>query len=308
MPFRPGLEPEPEPEPKPEPPEPQPKPEPVGFLLHHENTLAANRENLQADAGEEPDAMAQAGAGEGQGDADMEHEHLMGLISAATGELMDAELEDAAEDEPEDPDWDDNEDVLGLATVVVLHGKACGKLGPDHELRVASARIVSHPTFEQGVVGTILVMMVALAYDAPSKNLSDLEQLLVSGVDLLTCILFTIEAVFRIIAQGFCVGPGTYLRNSWNVLDLVIVSSAWMAVAIGFVAQHTGDEARSEELVELLRSLRLIRPLHLLRYLDGVKTMLAAVTYSGQFLATRGKGVQSRRRNQRVKYISVLLQ
>jgi len=36
--------------------------------------------------------------------------------------------------------------------------------------------------------------------------------------------IFTIEAVLKIIAYGFVMHPGAYLRNGWNILDFVIVA------------------------------------------------------------------------------------
>ena len=39
-------------------------------------------------------------------------------------------------------------------------------------------------------------------------------------------ILFTIEAVIKIIALGFIFGKNTYLRDAWNVIDFFIVITA----------------------------------------------------------------------------------
>lgn len=36
-------------------------------------------------------------------------------------------------------------------------------------------------------------------------------------------VVFTIEAILKIIAYGFLFHPGAYLRNGWNILDFVIV-------------------------------------------------------------------------------------
>jgi hypothetical protein len=134
--------------------------------------------------------------------------------------------------------------------------------------------------------------MVALAYDSPSRELTEAEEFFINFADMLTCLLFSVEAALRIVAQGFCVGQGTYLRNTWNVLDLVIVISAWAALLVRFAGTQeiAGlSKAQTEELAQMLTSLRLIRPLHLLRYLKGVRTILAALTYSGKFLVRSGR-------------------
>ena len=41
--------------------------------------------------------------------------------------------------------------------------------------------------------------------------------------ELVFLIIFTTEAVLKIIAYGFVLHPDAYLRNFWNVLDFSIV-------------------------------------------------------------------------------------
>lgn len=53
------------------------------------------------------------------------------------------------------------------------------------------------------------------------------------GGQVFTCTLcrylflaaFTIEMSLKIVAYGFVIGPGTYLRDHWNQLDFLIVVS-----------------------------------------------------------------------------------
>jgi hypothetical protein len=43
-------------------------------------------------------------------------------------------------------------------------------------------------------------------------------------VDLILTIIFTIEAILKIISLGFLFnGNESYLRNSWNIIDFTIV-------------------------------------------------------------------------------------
>merc|ERR1711871_857499 len=43
-------------------------------------------------------------------------------------------------------------------------------------------------------------------------------------------VVFTFEAVTRIIALGFCMHKGSYLRNGWNWLDFVVVLMSWASL------------------------------------------------------------------------------
>ena len=38
-------------------------------------------------------------------------------------------------------------------------------------------------------------------------------------------ILFTVEAIVKIIGLGFYEGPGAYVRDAWNCFDFIIVVS-----------------------------------------------------------------------------------
>lgn len=41
--------------------------------------------------------------------------------------------------------------------------------------------------------------------------------------EIVFLVIFTIEAVLKIIALGFLFQPGSYLRDGWNVLDFIVV-------------------------------------------------------------------------------------
>eukprot|EP01052_Picozoa_sp_SAG31_P053526 SAG31_NODE_13773_length_847_cov_1.681818_1_plen_125_part_00 len=48
-------------------------------------------------------------------------------------------------------------------------------------------------------------------------------------LDLAFTIFFTVEMLLKIVALGFIVGGSrTYLRNSWNQLDAVVVLTSWI--------------------------------------------------------------------------------
>jgi len=43
--------------------------------------------------------------------------------------------------------------------------------------------------------------------------------------------LYTMEMVFKILGLGFIFsGPGSYLRDPWNILDFTIVMSAYLTI------------------------------------------------------------------------------
>ena len=42
-------------------------------------------------------------------------------------------------------------------------------------------------------------------------------------IEYVFVVIFTLEAILKVIAYGFVLHSGAYLRNGWNVLDFVIV-------------------------------------------------------------------------------------
>jgi hypothetical protein len=48
----------------------------------------------------------------------------------------------------------------------------------------------------------------------------------INNMTTIISIFFVGEAVIKIISMGFIIGENTYLKDSWNILDFVIVFSS----------------------------------------------------------------------------------
>ena len=82
---------------------------------------------------------------------------------------------------------------------------------------------------------------------------------------------FCIECVFKIIAMGFIIGKGAYLKDTWNWLDFIVVVSS-------LLEQYISN-------VSFLRILRLFRPL---RTLTSVRSMQILVEILFQSMMALG--------------------
>lgn len=38
--------------------------------------------------------------------------------------------------------------------------------------------------------------------------------------------VYTLEVIIKVVSRGFCVGKFTFLRDPWNWLDVMVVSTA----------------------------------------------------------------------------------
>ena len=94
----------------------------------------------------------------------------------------------------------------------------------NNPLRKLCISICEWKPFEYLILITIFANCCALAIYTPfPESDSNSINLLLETVEYVFLFIFTIEAVIKIIADGFILHPGAYLRNAWNILDFVIV-------------------------------------------------------------------------------------
>ena len=105
---------------------------------------------------------------------------------------------------------------------------------------------------------------MALQDNLPRKDQSALS-LAVEQADMVFIIFFTFESLIKIIAMGFVLNKGSYLRSFWNILDFVVVISG--LVTILFTAVD----------LSILKTLRILRPLKLLTRVRSLRVILQAI-------------------------------
>ena len=113
------------------------------------------------------------------------------------------------------------------------------------------------------ILSLICLSSILLALDNP---LSDPESNLVYFLyyaDILLTAVFTLEAVFKIITFGFIFnGSKSYIRNSWNIMDMVVVIVSIISIAM---------QSNKIKTVKILRLLRILRPLRVISRNKGLK-------------------------------------
>jgi voltage-dependent calcium channel L type alpha-1D len=98
-------------------------------------------------------------------------------------------------------------------------------LNLKNPLRKLCIDIVEWKPFEYLILLTIFANCVALAVYTPFPN-SDSNQTnaYLEKIEYIFLVIFTTECFMKIIAYGFAMHPGAYLRNGWNLLDFTIVA------------------------------------------------------------------------------------
>jgi hypothetical protein len=78
----------------------------------------------------------------------------------------------------------------------------------------------------------------------------------ITWTDIAFAIIFTIEAVIKIIADGFLFTPNAYIRNVWNDIDFFVLLTLWINVAADLTDR--GSLSRAFRAFKALRALRLV--------------------------------------------------
>ena len=119
--------------------------------------------------------------------------------------------------------------------------------------------IEKHRYFERFIMLLIGLSSTKLATESYLVDLPDDHDVVLAfnELDFIFNYLFILECVLKIIALGFTMDGGSYMRDSWNRLDFFIVSIS----IIDMMLTNTDIPA-----LRVLRMLRMIRPLRVISH------------------------------------------
>ncbi|XP_044589484.1 muscle calcium channel subunit alpha-1 isoform X1 [Cotesia glomerata] len=138
-------------------------------------------------------------------------------------------------------------------------------------LRKMCIEVVEWKPFEWLILITIFANCVALAVYTPYPcGDSNSTNMFLEKVEYVFLVIFTAECVMKIIAYGFALHQGSYLRNGWNMLDFTIV----VIGMISTVLQHLMKEGFD---VKALRAFRVLRPLRLVSGVPSLQVVLNSI-------------------------------
>ncbi|XP_077996994.1 muscle calcium channel subunit alpha-1-like [Glandiceps talaboti] len=147
----------------------------------------------------------------------------------------------------------------------------CLKL--DNPLRRLCISIVEWKPFEYLILLTIFANCVALAVWTPFPH-GDSNEINhhLESVEYAFLVIFTLESILKILAYGFLLHSGAYLRNAWNILDFIIV-------VIGILSEglSKANLATQDFDVKALRAFRVLRPLRLVSGVPSLQVVLNSI-------------------------------
>jgi hypothetical protein len=205
----------------------------------------------------------------------------------ASGDVQVAEVNAADEEAKKLPRWARAYRSMGVDSTpgpdgaYHAHQRSLFLFMPDSPIRRLAAVIVSHPWFDSFILLLILISSINLALDEPRvgycktlpsddpKNCIALA-LYLKWTDIVITGFFVGEMAFKIFSLGFVHPSGAYLKNSWNVLDFVIVIISVLSLSLESAASQL-------KALRSLRALRALRPLRVVSRYPGLKLVVNAV-------------------------------
>uniref|UniRef100_A0A8C3GQM3 Voltage-dependent L-type calcium channel subunit alpha n=1 Tax=Cairina moschata TaxID=8855 RepID=A0A8C3GQM3_CAIMO len=133
--------------------------------------------------------------------------------------------------------------------------------------RMLCHRIVNATWFTNFILLFILLSSISLAAEDPIRAESFRNQIL-GYFDIGFTSVFTVEIVLKMTAYGAFLHKGSFCRNSFNILDLLVVAVSLISMGI---------ESSTISVVKILRVLRVLRPLRAINRAKGLKHVVQCV-------------------------------
>uniref|UniRef100_H0XBM7 Sodium channel protein n=1 Tax=Otolemur garnettii TaxID=30611 RepID=H0XBM7_OTOGA len=140
--------------------------------------------------------------------------------------------------------------------------RALWLFSPFNLIRRTAIKMSIHSWFSLFITVTILVNCVCMTRnDLPER------------AEYIFTVIYTFEALIKILARGFCLNEFTYLRDPWNWLDFSVITLAYVGSAIDLRG------------ISGLRTFRVLRALKTVSVIPGLKVIVGALIHSVRKLA-----------------------
>ena len=126
--------------------------------------------------------------------------------------------------------------------------------------------VAINPWFDRIILLVIFANCFFLAID--KEGFDELDAI-ADSIDLLFLGIYTVEMILKIIAMGFFMRAHSYLRDSWNVLDFVVV----VLGLVSLVLSTKND-------ISVFRVFRILRPLRTINSIPGMGSLVSTILNS----------------------------
>ncbi|PAV77952.1 hypothetical protein WR25_14032 [Diploscapter pachys] len=149
--------------------------------------------------------------------------------------------------------------------------------GEDNFIRRNAKSIIEWPPFEYFILLTIIGNCVVLAMEQhlPKNDKKPLAEKL-EYIEPYFMGIFCLECVLKIVAFGFVLHKGSYLRSGWNIMDFIVVVSGCITM-LPFLTPGADHPKQDTLDLRTLRAVRVLRPLKLVSGIPSLQVVLKSI-------------------------------
>lgn len=125
--------------------------------------------------------------------------------------------------------------------------------------------IITHDYFEAVSLMVIIANSIVLTMEDPTDPDSGSTGFLAT-LDTIFLVCYTVEMGLKVIGLGLIFNKDSYLSDPWNILDGIIVLSAYLQLLLSSGAN-----------LSVLRSFRVLRPLRTISGIEGLRIIVSAL-------------------------------
>ncbi|KAL4622587.1 voltage-dependent L-type calcium channel subunit alpha-1D-like [Arapaima gigas] len=212
----------------------------------------------------------------------------------ATGEAESKKKEEKKEEEEEEDDDDETEKIeneedeeqqegeeaetgkqSNIATfappiekiVPIPEGSSFFCLSKHNGFRKGCHKLIHHPIYTNLILVFIILSSISLAAEDPIR-VHSFRNTVLGYADYAFTSIFTVEIILKMTVYGAFLHEGSFCRNWFNLLDLLVVS-------VSLISFFLHSSAIS--VVKILRVLRVLRPLRAINRAKGLKARITNV-------------------------------
>ncbi|XP_073207654.1 voltage-dependent L-type calcium channel subunit alpha-1D isoform X6 [Lepidochelys kempii] len=149
----------------------------------------------------------------------------------------------------------------------IPEGSAFFIFSSTNPIRVGCHRLINHHIFTNLILVFIMLSSVSLAAEDPIRSHSFRNNIL-GYFDYAFTAIFTVEILLKMTAFGAFLHKGSFCRNYFNLLDLLVVGVSLVSFGI---------QSSAISVVKILRVLRVLRPLRAINRAKGLKHVVQCV-------------------------------
>jgi voltage-dependent calcium channel T type alpha-1G len=113
--------------------------------------------------------------------------------------------------------------------------------------------------------------------ERPRIKPMSLEREMLVFANYLFTVVFAIEMLLKVIANGLFYGKTAYFKSGWNIMDGTLVGVSLLDLFLSFIAQRS---PRIFGMLRVFRLLRSLRPLRVINRAPGLKLVVQTLLSS----------------------------